>query len=110
MKITNLILFSVLLASCTALDPRSTETIVAGWDDWRLCQRLADYTYKGKAKWLWSVTSEIKNRKLEESQKCKMIYDSRLAAHVRNNKSSDIQITFGQAIDGKNPSFDKVTE
>ena len=94
----------LLLSSCSLAPP---EERVASWDDWDLCHRLAGYAYTGNSKWLWYSSEEISNRELQNSLRCKSIYDSRMGSLVRKNEKADISISFGQAINNKS-SFEEV--
>jgi hypothetical protein len=92
------ILIITILAVCTSCALIPPETRVAGWKDWELCERLADYTFAGKTGWMWYTSTEVANRGLDKNAKCKAGYEARIKALARNQQGEIIMISFADAL------------
>ena len=80
------IILSVLFASgCTVFLGEPSKR-VQRFSDWKLCTELADKTFKYHSEWHWAITAEIKKRHLNESQKCKATFTSRMNRFVVKRK------------------------
>ena len=106
-RILQVILISAFINGCVKLPPAER---AASWDDWELCQRLADYVFHGNSQWLWYSVEEMSNRGLQRDSKCKTVYDSRMSALDRKSNKDRISITFSDAMNGKSDFYSTVKE
>jgi hypothetical protein len=66
--------------------------------EWELCQKFADFVYKGQSKWLWCATDEIKERDIVNNAKWQSVYDARICALERKHESPDLYLSFDRAV------------
>ena len=86
------------LSGCTVFlgEP---EARVVKFSDSELCSELADKTYKYHPEWSWAISSEIKQRSLDSSQRCSGIYNSRMSRLMRKVRAEPI--SFDNALNDK---------
>ncbi|MCP4323227.1 MAG: hypothetical protein GY787_15555 [Alteromonadales bacterium] len=83
------------LSACSVFLGKPSER-VTGFDDFKLCTKLADYTFKYNAEWSWALTDEIKKRKLDRSERCNSTYTNRTNRIMRKTKA--IPVSFSDAV------------
>jgi hypothetical protein len=98
-KARALLLLVLLLPGCATYFKGTPKERVARWEDWELCQRLADFTFGSESEWLWHVTTEVRERNLGTEPRCESVYESRMAVLQRRHEERvGTVITFREAV------------
>ncbi len=83
------------LSACSIFLGKPSERVTT-FDDFELCSKLADYTFKYNAEWAWALSDEIKKRELDRSERCNSTYTNRTHRIMRKTKA--MPVGFNDAI------------
>jgi hypothetical protein len=90
-------LMAFLFSACSVFKGPPEEQ-AKNFDNWRLCQELADFTFKYHPQWVWSIVDEIKSRGLDSDPKCSSAYQGRMAGLMERHRLNARTIPFDEAM------------